>query len=213
MSEKQIRLEITGQIKGFRATLSLETDETLLSNEIKLLISLLEKAGASPPPTEEQTLLIREPIKQLAGELDVDPSILRSLIGYKEGMVQIGKTSQLQVTDAMCMLLYAYEKGFAESTIAFEQFDSLVKQNGIKLTYPLTTGIFNLKKSGYINGKLYDDEKKLSLSPQGEKNAISAFKDYIAGKGAKRTPRIPKKSRDAKKPQGVVKRKSKIAGR
>lgn len=207
MSEKQIKLEITGQMKGFGVTLSLETNETLLSDEIKLLISHLEKLGASPTLKEEETQFTGESIKQLAGELDADPSILRSLIGYKEGMVQIGKASQLQVTDAMCMLLYAYEKGFGESTIAFEQFDSLVKQNGIKLTYPLTTGIFNLKKSGYINGKLYDDEKKLSLSPQGEDNAISAFKNYIAGKGVKRTKRVIKKPHNAKKLRSAAKKR------
>ena len=210
MSEKNIKLEITGQIKGFRTTLSLETMETSLSHDIKLLINLLEKAGASPAPTEEPSPapVKDEPIKQLASEVDADPSTLRSLIGYKEGMVQISKASQLQVTDAMCMLLYAYEKGFGESAIAFEQFESLVRQNGIKFTYPLTTGIFNLKKSGYINGKLYDEEKKLSLSPQGEENARSAFKDYIAGKGTRRTSRVSKRTRNVKRQQGSVKKKT-----
>lgn len=208
MSEKNIKLEITGQIKGFRTTLSLETMETSLSHDIKLLINLLEKAGASPAPTEEPSPVKDEPIKQLASEVDADPSTLRSLIGYKEGMIQISKASQLQVTDAMCMLLYAYEKGFGESAIAFEQFESLVRQNGIKFTYPLTTGIFNLKKSGYINGKLYDEEKKLSLSPQGEENARSAFKDYIAGKGTRRTSRVSKRTRNVKRQQGSVKKKT-----
>jgi len=213
MGDKQIKIEIAGQIKGFRTTLSLETNETLLSDEIKLLIGHLEKAGASPTLKEQETQFTGDSIKKLAGELDVDPSILRSLIGYREGMVQIGKASQLQVTDAICMLLYSYEKGFGESAIAFEQFESLVKQNGIKLTYPLTTGIFNLKKSGYIDGKLYDDEKKISLSPQGEKNAISAFKDYIAGKGVKRTPRFSKRSRNVKKRKGITGIKHKRAGK
>lgn len=199
MGTRTIKLEITGQVKGFRTTLSIETDETSVSDELSLLIGLLEKAGASPTPTEEITTTPGEPIKRLASELGVDPANLRSLIGFKEGMVQISQASQLQVADAMCMLLYAYEKGIGESAIAFEQFESLVKQNGIKLTYPLTTGIFNLKQAGYINGSLYESEKKLSLSPKGERNAISAFEDYLSGKSAKRAPRAPKKSRSAKK--------------
>ncbi len=76
------------------------------------------------------------------------------------------------------------------------------------MTNPLTTGNFNLKKSGYINGKLYDDEKKISLSPQ-EENSISAFKNYIARKGVKRTHRVTKKPHKAKKLRGAVKRDSK----
>ena len=207
MSEKAIRVEIAGKIRGFQATLSLETTENLLSGDVAMLTNLFEKAGATGIKEEEMIITSDEPISRLISELDVDPSDLKRLVGYKEGMVQISKASQLQVTDAMCMLLYAYEKGYGESSIAFEQFGSLVKQNGIKLTYPLTTGIFNLKKSGYIDGKLYDDEKKISLSPQGERNAISAFKDYIAGKGVKRTPRVSKKPRKPKKETGSHKKK------
>jgi hypothetical protein len=213
MSDRAINLEIGGQIRGFQVTLSLGTTKTSLNDDVQFLAGLLEEAGARSPEKEKQVTLTDEPLKRLASELDLDPSNLQRLVGYKEGMVQITKASQLQVTDAMCMLLCAYEKGYGESAIAFEQFGSLVKQNGIKLTYPLTTGIFNLKKSGYIDGKLYDDEKKISLSPQGEKNAISAFKDYIAGKGVKRTPRVSKRPRKPKKGQGTIKRKSKIKAR
>jgi hypothetical protein len=214
MSEKTMRLEISGKIRGYQATLSLDTTEASLSGDVMLLTNLLEKSGAIGIKEEEKRILSDEPIKRLASELDVDSSDLQRLVGYKEGMVQITRASQLQVTDAMCMLLCAYEKGYGESAIAFEQFDSLIKQNGIKLAYPLTTAIFSLLNSrNYINQKLYDEEKKISLSPQGEENARSAFKDYITGKGAKRTPRIPKKPSDEKKHTGVAKRKSKIVGR
>jgi hypothetical protein len=200
MSEKTLRLEISGKIGGFRAALSLESTESSLSDDVKLLASLLGKAGAIGITDEEKIIKPNEPIKRLAGELDADSSDLQRMVGYKEGMVQITKASQLQVTDALCMLLYAYEKGYGESAIAFEQFESLIKQNGIKLAYPLTTAIFSLLKSpNYINSKLYDEEKKISLSPQGEGNARSAFKNYISGKGAKRTPRVAKKPRKNKK--------------
>jgi len=201
MSERPINLRITGQIKGFQIALSLETAKESLKNDTQFLIGLIEEVGALPFKTEEKILLTEGPLERLEKELNVDKSTLRSIIGYKEGMVQIARASQLQVADAMCMLLFAYEKGFNESAIAFDQFDSLVKQNGIKLTYPLTTGIFNLKKGGYINAKLYDEEKQISLSPKGDEKAISAFKDYIAGKEAKRTPRVSKKIRNAKKRQ------------
>jgi hypothetical protein len=202
MSDRAINVEIGGQIRGFQVTLSLGTTKASLNDDIQLLTSLLEEAGVRSSEKEKQIPLTDEPIKRLASELDIEPLGLQHMVGYKEGMVQVTKASQLQVTDAMCMLLYAFEKGYGESGIALEQFESLIKQNGIKLTYPLTTGIFNLKKGGYINAKLYDEEKKLSLSPQGEKNAISAFKDYITGKGVKRTPRAIKKPHKSKKVRG-----------
>jgi hypothetical protein len=200
MSEKTMRLEISGKIRGYRATLALDTTETSLGGDVMLLTNLLEKSEAIGVKEQEKETPSGEPVKRLASELDIDSSDLQRLVGYKEGMVQIVKASQLQVTDALCMLLYAYEKGYGESAIAFEQFESLIKQNGIKLAYPLTTAIFSLLKSrNYINGKLYDEEKKISLSPQGDENARSGFKNYIAGKGAKRTPRVPKKPRKNKK--------------
>jgi hypothetical protein len=210
MSEKSIRVEITGKIRGFQATLSLDTTENLLSGDVVMLTNLFEKAGAIGIKEEERIITSDEPISRLASELDIDSSDLKRLVGYKEGMVQIVKASQLQVTDALCMLLYAYEKGYGESAIAFEQFESLIKQNGIKLAYPLTTAIFSLLKSrNYINSKLYDEEKKISLSPQGDENARSSFRNYIAGKGAKRTPRAPKKPRKNKKSLRDQKRKYK----
>lgn len=207
MSARPIKLEITGQVRGFKTTLSIETTEASVTDELVFLTGLLEKAGATPAPLEETPAIQGEPVKRLASELDVDPANLRSLIGFKGGMVQISQASQLKVTDAMCMLLYAYEKGVGESAIAFEQFESLVKQNGIKLSYPLTTGVFNLKQGGHIDRKLYDEEKKISLSPRGEKNAISAFKDYIAGKGAKQATRISKKH-GTKKRQSASRKKA-----
>lgn len=200
MSEKTMKLEITGKIRGYHATVSLDTTERSLSDDVMLLTNLFEKTGAIGIKGEERIITSDEPISRLASELDIDSSDLKRLVGYKEGMVQIVKASQLQVTDALCMLLYAYEKGYGESAIVFEQFESLIKQNGIKLAYPLTTAIFSLLKSrNYINGKLYDEEKKISLSPQGDENARSGFSNYIAGKGAKRTPRVPKKPPKNKK--------------
>lgn len=200
MSERTIKLEITGQFRGFQTTLLLDSTQTTLSDDIKLLASLLEQgetgfAGkVSFPPS-----LLEDTITRLAKELDSDPSTLKPLIGYKDGMVQIAKASQLQLTDALCMLLFAHEKGFSESATVFEHFESLVRQNGIKLNYPLSTAIFDLKKRNYINAKLYEEEKKLSLSHLGEENARSAFKDYVAGKGARRLARVPKKSHQEKK--------------
>ncbi len=82
----------------------------MLSDDVAILTSLLEKSGATHLKEEETLFTAEEPISRLISELDADPSDIKRLVGYKEGMVQIWQASQSRVTDAMGTLLYAYDR-------------------------------------------------------------------------------------------------------
>jgi hypothetical protein len=198
MTGEKIEISVAGMVAGYEVTLQTQTSADNVADSIQELIKVLKSQGATQVKFEEKGVPPADsdmPLQRLAGELDIDAATLKNYVGFKDRTVQLRKASQIMLADALTMLIFSVEKGLQESSLSLNEFENLISMNGIKFEYPTTTAIFNLKNVGYLNAKLYDEEKKLSLAPKGEDNARKAFGALIQGVSPKRKVRKRKKSR------------------
>lgn len=196
MNESKIQVSVSGTVDGYMVTLQTEVTSSEVVGSLTDLLKQLKDYGATEvkrlKPSDDDSG-VSKPIQKLATELEIDESDLKPFVGFKGSTAQITKASQLMVTDALTMIILSIEKGLGQASLSLDEMQALIDLNGVKYEYPTTTAIFNLKKVGYINGSLYDQERRLSLTPKGEDNARKAFKALIGGTAPKRSMRSRKK--------------------
>jgi len=203
MSENKIEISVMGLVEGYAVTLRMEVLPDRVAESLGNLLNQLRDQGGTAVQThtetgrQEREQTADGPINRLAAELEMAGSALKTHVGFKDKTVQITKASQIMVTDALTMIIFSVEKGLGQPSLTVEDMQNLIGLNGVKYEYPTTTAIFNLKKAGYINASLYDQEQKLSLTPRGENNARKAFKALIEGAAPKR--KIRARSKKSKK--------------
>jgi len=198
MGANTIQVSVSGTVDGFMVTLQTDAAPNEAVSSLQDLIKQLKEYGATGVKELKEVdyrdeTEMTKPMQKLARELDVDEQFLRPLVGFKGNTVQITKASQLMVTDALTMIMFSVEKGLGQASLSLDEMQGLIDLNGVKYEYPTTTAIFNLKKVGYINGSLYDQERRLSLTHKGEENARKAFKALIQGTAPKRKVKTRKK--------------------
>jgi len=198
MSENKIQVSVSGTVDGYMVALQTEVTSNEVVASVADLIKQLKSQGATGvrqlgQSDQNDDSDASPPIQKLATELDIDGNALKPHVGFKGSTVQIIKASQLMVTDALTMIILSIEKGLGQASLSLDEMQGLIELNGVKYEYPTTTAIFNLKKVGYINGTLYDQERRLSLTHKGEENARKAFKALMGGTAPMRKVKTQKK--------------------
>ncbi len=131
-----------------------------------------KQAKQSPEDTPERRIEIKAgmPMGKMMGS---------DILAFKDNVPELPKPSALSVTDAVLILLFALETGIKHPKIEYETFKTLYEAQNIKSGSPLAMLLTNLKNRGYIDKKIYTEEKCIRLTAKGEKQAISALNDAV----------------------------------
>jgi hypothetical protein len=150
-------------------------------NEKKLIEPLPPSRKANVEQDEHTAGTPERRIEVAAGI--VEGALAKSnTLAFKDNVPELLGTAQLSVTDAVLILLVALETGLKRTKVDYESFKALYEAQNIKSGSPLSMKLTDLKNDGYIDKKVYADEKCVRLTAKGQKKAIEALKDRIAVK-------------------------------
>jgi len=160
-------------------------------SELKELLQYLSSENIFIPQSsrgEKPTIAMPQPndnedpnnILELRAELPQGSLVSKKILAFKNSVPQLLRTSLFgNVTEAILVLLYALEIGLKSPAISYDSFKSLYDGQGLKSGSSLPMLVNNLKNTGYIDKKLYDTDRTLSLSPKGGQKAIEVLKSII----------------------------------
>ncbi len=171
---------------------TLIVDVTTIDEVKELLVFLKEhdllkeqQAIIQPnPPSVTPQVLTDDPQGRVELNAGIPSGSLVSkrILAFKDDVPQLLKPALFgNVTDAVLALAYAVETGLRSSKIPYEQFKSLFEAQSIKSGSSLALLLNNLKGSGYIDKKLYDTDRTISLTAKGSQRASEVLQS-IAGK-------------------------------
>lgn len=105
----------------------------------------------------------------------------KNILAFKDDLPQLLRPGAFaNVTEATLVLIHAVERGLKTPSIEYEAFKGLYEAQNIKSGTPLPMLISNLRNSGYIDKKAYQDGRKLRLTPKGDKKAVEIVKEQIS---------------------------------
>lgn len=100
----------------------------------------------------------------------------RSLLAFKDGVPQLLRPNALTGTDAVLALLFAVETGLKSNKVDYQSFRDLYEAQNIKIGSPVAMLLTNLRNGGYLDKKLYGEDRSIRLTAKGEKKAIEVLK-------------------------------------
>lgn len=136
-----------------------------------------DKAGAAPPPPP--TPAGDDPISAIETRAELAKGALtaKNILAIKDGIPQLLKPNSFDnVTDALLVLLFATEITLKNAKMEYDALKSLYEGQGIKSGSSFALLLNNLKNAQYIDKKLYDTNRTISLTAKGEKSAIDILK-------------------------------------
>ncbi len=171
---------------------TLIVDVTTIEEVKELLVFLKEhdllkehQAIIQPhPPSVTPQVLTDDPQGRVELNAGIPSGSLvsKKILAFKDDVPQLLKPALFgNVTDAVLALAYTVEIGLRSSKIPYEQFKSLFEAQSIKSGSSLALLLNNLKGSGYIDKKLYDTDRTISLTAKGSQKASEVLQS-IAGK-------------------------------
>jgi hypothetical protein len=177
------------------AHIQLESGVTLVAEvstiqEVRDLISYLsdnqmvkrDKQNKQPVDREPQFEDLPEGRVELKADIPSGSLSSKKILAFKDGVPQLLKTTHFgSVTDAVVVLLYAVEFGLRKSKIPYDEFKSLYEGQSLKTGSSLSLLVNNLKNDGYIDKKVYDAERQLTLTAKGATKGADVLQT-IAGK-------------------------------
>ena len=122
-----------------------------------------------------------DPLSLIAFRMDTDLSQLKnsSIMGIKDGKVQILKPQKFGAVDAVLVMLLCYEVGLKKQSISYEELKLSYQDSGIKGNTPFGMVINNIKVGGFIDKAKYESTKEITLSAKGQTKAIEYFKKAL----------------------------------
>jgi hypothetical protein len=179
------------------AHIQLESGVTLVAEvstiqEVRDLISYLRHNQMVKPDEETKKHVNRglqsedrpEGLVELKADISSGSLSSKKILAFKDGVPQLLKTTHFgSVTDAVVVLLYAVEFGLRRSKIPYEEFKSLYEGQSLKSGSSLSLLVNNLKNDGYIDKKVYDADRQLTLTAKGATKGADVLQ-AIAGKSA-----------------------------
>ncbi len=109
-------------------------------------------------------------------ELPENTLTTKKILGIKDGNPQILRPSAFTSQEGIFVLLYALEYGLGKQKISFDEFKTLYDGQGIKSGSPLVMTVNNLKNNNYIDKKIYEASRELTLNARGATKAIEVLK-------------------------------------
>ncbi|NUQ83465.1 MAG: hypothetical protein HUU11_02020 [Anaerolineales bacterium] len=160
-------------------------------SELKELLQFLSSENVmtlQAPSNENAKEIFSQPdsnedpnsILELRAELPQGSLLTKKVLAFKNSVPQLLRTGLYgNVTEAILVLLYAIETGLKSPSISYDSFKPLYEGQGLKSGSSLPMLLNNLKNTGYIDKKLYDGDRTLSLSPKGNQKAIEVLKSIV----------------------------------
>ncbi len=106
----------------------------------------------------------------------------QSILAIKADLPQLLRPNSFKsTTDALLALLFSIESALGRQSIPYDDFKTIFQSQGIKSGSPLPLLLSNLKLDNYINKKLYDSDREISLSPKGDKKAAEVLRALVGG--------------------------------
>jgi hypothetical protein len=131
----------------------------------------------APPSTDDPHTLV-----ELKAGIPQGSLLAKKILAIKDGVPQLLRNNLFSnVTDAVLVLVYAIEIGLRTPRIPYDQFKPLFEAQSLKSGSSLALLLNNLKGRGYIDKKLYDTDRTISLSGKGSQKAADVLQS-IAGK-------------------------------
>ena len=106
-------------------------------------------------------------------------------VGIKGDQVQVYRTGSLKASVAATIICFINEKALSKQSMTYDEFDSLLKANSVKLNIPLANFCFNMIRDGNLQKKAYEDGRRIVLTPAGEKRAATALRALATSKAGK----------------------------
>jgi len=151
--------------------------DELGSGEIKVI---KHKATSKPPQNNEEKDS-DSPTARLESKAELTSGSLgaKKVLAFKDDVPELLKPNAISITDAVLILLFAVETGLRKNKIEYESFKGLYEAQNIKSGSPLAMTVTNLRNAGYLDKKVYENEKSLRLTAKGESKAIEVLKSAV----------------------------------
>lgn len=167
-----------GSLDGVRAAL-----EAFSESGLAVAAPIRPPAPPTPatPSTEDNGDDGESPEARIAQQIGATTADVTKagLLGFKNSTPQILKPQDHSVTDALVLLLYAMEVGQGTTKVAYEDFKELYEAQNIKSNSPLSMRITDLRNGGYVDKKIYKQDRSLSLTAKGQKKAVEYIKGHL----------------------------------
>lgn len=131
-----------------------------------------DTSDSSSSDTENPILTIEE-----KAELPKNSLATKRVLGFKNENPQILRPTSIKSADAIVILLFALEYGLNKQKTTFDDFKILYDGQGIKSGSPLSMTVTNLKNSNYLEKKIYETSRELSLNARGVDKAKEILKE------------------------------------
>ena len=173
---------------------TLTADVSNLDGLITLLSDLRSKNLTGSEAKKQQDQLHMEQKKEVrndtpSGRMEVNAGIekgslaAKNILAFKNEIPQLLRPSAFaNVTDAALILLHAVEVGLKSPATDYDSFKGLYEAQNLKSGTPLSMLMTNLRKTGYLDKKSYNEGRKLRLTLKGERKAIQIIKEMISPK-------------------------------
>lgn len=139
------------------------------------------KATLKPLQTRHEEEDSDSPAARLESKADLTSGSLgtKKVLAFKDDVPELLKPNTISITDAVLILLFAVETGLRKNKIDYESFKGLYEAQNIKSGSPLAMTVTNLRNAGYLDKKIYENEKSLRLTAKGESKAIEVLKGAV----------------------------------
>lgn len=168
-------LDVTS-LEEVKEVLALLKEQELITEHVPPMPSVLPSVNL-PTSTDDPHTLV-----ELKAGIPPGSLLAKKILAIKDGIPQLLRNNLFSnVTDAVLVLAYAIEIGLRIPRIPYDQFKPLFEAQSIKSGSSLALLLNNLKGRGYIDKKLYDTDRTISLSGKGAQKASDVLQ-AIAGK-------------------------------
>jgi hypothetical protein len=179
---KEVHVKIQGGVTLIAEVSSVAAVRALLDElgqeNIKVIkhTSSLERPGDLKGDNDSDS-----PVARLESKAELTSGSLgtKKVLAFKDDVPELLKPSSVSITDAVLMLLFAVETGLRKNKIDYESFKGLYEAQNIKSGSPLAMTVTNLRNAGYLDKKIYENEKSLRLTAKGESKAIEVLKSAV----------------------------------
>ena len=139
------------------------------------------KATLKPPQYNNKEEGSDSPAARLESKAELTGGSLgaKKVLAFKDDVPELLKANTISITDAVLILLFAVETGLRKNKIEYESFKGLYEAQNIKSGSPLAMTVTNLRNAGYLDKKVYENEKSLRLTAKGESKAIEVLKSAV----------------------------------
>lgn len=110
-------------------------------------------------------------------ELQANSLTAKKVLGFKNENPQILKPTSIKSADAILILLFALEYGLNKAKVSLDEFKTIYESQGIKSGSPLSMTVNNLKNLNYLDKKVYDSSRELTLNARGVDKTKQLLKD------------------------------------